>query len=67
MATVAQPARTRIHTVRGGGGLRLHGREWGSEHRRVRANLAAGGPLQSVVGEDDLSVGADYRRVGAAR
>jgi non-heme chloroperoxidase len=29
MTTVAQPGTARIHTVRGGGGLRLHVREWG--------------------------------------
>jgi pimeloyl-ACP methyl ester carboxylesterase len=29
MTTVAQPGTSRIHTVRGGGGLRLHVREWG--------------------------------------
>ena len=29
MTTVARPGTARIHTVRGGGGLRLHAREWG--------------------------------------
>ena len=29
MTTVAQPGTTKIHEVRGGGGLRLHVREWG--------------------------------------
>jgi hypothetical protein len=30
MTTVAQPGTARIHTVQGGGGLRLHVREWGT-------------------------------------
>jgi hypothetical protein len=41
MTTVAQPGTRKIHRVEGGGGLRLHVREWGRADGRLRADDVA--------------------------
>jgi pimeloyl-ACP methyl ester carboxylesterase len=72
MTTVAQPARTRIHTVRGGGGLRLHVREWGRAdgppilfiHGLSQSHLCWARQYQSALAEEFRLVAYDLRGHG---
>jgi non-heme chloroperoxidase len=72
MTTVAQPARTRIHTVRGGGGLRLHVREWGRPdgppilliHGLSQSHLCWARQYQSALAEEFRLVAYDLRGHG---
>jgi non-heme chloroperoxidase len=75
MTTVAQPARTRIHTVRGGGGLRLHVREWGRPagppilliHGLSQSHLCWARQYQSARAEEFRLVAYDLRGHGMSQ
>ena len=72
MTTVAQPARTRIHTVQGGGGLRLHVREWGKPdgppvlfiHGLSQSHLCWARQYESALAEEFRLVAYDLRGHG---
>jgi pimeloyl-ACP methyl ester carboxylesterase len=72
MTTVAQPARTRIHTVQGGGGLRLHVREWGKPdgppvlfiHGLSQSHLCWAKQYESALAEEFRLVAYDLRGHG---
>jgi non-heme chloroperoxidase len=71
MTTVAQP-RTKIHEVRGGGGLRLHVREWGRPdgppilliHGLSQSHLCWARQYESVLAEQFRLVAYDLRGHG---
>ena len=75
MTTVAQPARTRIHTVRGGGGLRLHVREWGKPdgppilfiHGLSQSHLCWARQYQSTLAGEFRLVAYDLRGHGMSQ
>jgi len=75
MTTVAQPARTRIHTVRGGGGLRLHVREWGRAdgppilflHGLSQSHLCWASQYLSALAEEFRLVAYDLRGHGMSQ
>jgi non-heme chloroperoxidase len=72
MTTVTQPRTTRIHTVRGGGGLRLHVREWGKAdgppilfiHGLSQNHLCWARQYQSFLAEEFRLVAYDLRGHG---
>jgi non-heme chloroperoxidase len=72
MTTVAQPARTRIHTVQGAGGLRLHVREWGKPdgppvlfiHGLSQSHLCWARQYESALAQEFRLVAYDLRGHG---
>jgi non-heme chloroperoxidase len=72
MTTVAQPGTARIHTVEGGGGLRLHVREWGKTdgapilfiHGLSQSHLCWARQYQSALAEEFRLVAYDLRGHG---
>lgn len=75
MATVAQPGsrgRMQVHTVRGGGGLRLHVREWGVPdgrpilflHGLSQSHLCWDKQVESTLAEEFRLVACDLRGHG---
>ena len=72
MTTVTQPRVTRIHAVRGGGGLELHVREWGRAdgppilfiHGLSQSHLCWAKQYQSTLGEEFRLVAYDLRGHG---
>jgi non-heme chloroperoxidase len=75
MTTVAQPGTTRIHTVEGGGGLRLHVREWGRAdgppilfiHGLSQSHLCWAKQYQSALAEEFRLVAYDLRGHGMSQ
>jgi non-heme chloroperoxidase len=75
MTTVAQPATRRIHTVRGGGGLALHVREWGRAdgppilliHGWSQSHLCWANQYQSTLAQEFRLVAYDLRGHGMSQ
>ena len=75
MTTVAQPGMRKIHTVRGGGGLRLHVREWGRAdgppilliHGLSQSHLCWARQYQSTLAEEFRLVAYDLRGHGMSQ
>jgi non-heme chloroperoxidase len=75
MTTVAQPGTTRIHTVEGGGGLRLHVREWGRAdgppilliHGLSQSHLCWAKQYQSALADEFRLVAYDLRGHGMSQ
>ena len=70
MTTVAQLGTTRTHTVRGGGGLRLHVREWGKTdgppmlfiHGLSQSHLCWARQYESDLADEFRLVACDLRK-----
>jgi non-heme chloroperoxidase len=75
MTTVAQPGTTRIHTVEGGGGLRLHVREWGRAdgppilliHGLSQSHLCWAKQYESALADEFRLVAYDLRGHGMSQ
>ena len=75
MTTVAQPGMRKIHTVRGGGGLRLHVCEWGRAdgppilfiHGLSQSHLCWARQYQSTLAEEFRLVAYDLRGHGMSQ
>ena len=74
MTTVARPGTRKIHTVEGGGGLRLHVREWGADgplvlfmHGWSQSHLCWARQYQSALADEFRLVAYDLRGHGMSQ